>query len=115
MPEISGTPGPDESDDDPQIAPPPGARGPKKDPGPLLGSRGSHPTPAHPYGRCEDCGGFLEPGLEGTYCGLCDVAGPHYLRYGRQVRARRVPDMRRSREALRVNQHQVWMLAGARS
>lgn len=114
MPEFSGTPLSDEAADDPQIAPPSGARGPKMDPGPLLGSRGSHPSPAHPYGRCEDCGGALELGLQGTCCFVCDVHGPRVTTAGRQVRARRVPNLRRSTEARRVNQRAVWSLAGAR-
>lgn len=78
--------------------------------------RASHPTPRHPLGRCEDCGGALELGLEGTYCFWCDVRrlGFRPTQEVRELRQRRVPDLRRATEARRVNQRAVWMLAGAR-
>jgi len=78
-------------------------------------ARGSHPTPRHPLGRCEDCGDALVLGLEGTYCTRCDVSGGVVTAAGLALRSRRVPDRRQGREAQRVNQRAVWSLAGARS
>ena len=76
--------------------------------------RGSHPTPRHPAGRCEDCGDGLHVGLEGTYCARCDVDGGVVTRAGLALRDRRVPDRRQGREAQRLNQRSVWTLSGAR-
>lgn len=92
--------------------------------------RGTHPTPAHPLGRCEDCATPLSQGLEGTFCDPCEVecpacqqAGCHatcvvrlaeVLQAREQLRTRRHTPTRLETTARRQHAHATWMLAGAR-
>ncbi|WP_217913211.1 hypothetical protein [Miltoncostaea marina] len=93
--------------------------------------RASFPSPAAPYGRCEDCGDPLSLGLVGTFCDPCEVECPGCgepechascaARAGqtaaarRRVAERRVPSGRIAAEASRQHARAVWSLSGARA
>lgn len=115
MHEFPGDSGSGEEADEPPIAPPQGARGPKKDPA---------------LGRCWDCWRPLSRGLDGTFCEPCEIECPscgepecratcqaeldataeRVARHQRRIAV----DLRRATENRRQVERAVWLLAGAR-